>query len=110
MSPQDFMEEMDDGELVCFMGKKKPFRLTSMNAQRHPQLAKRLGMKVPEPLRLPAMASSDPEPPPAPKPQPLASWHYDPQLFRKWPQMAEDRRVGDYLEEQDEVNERSLGL
>jgi hypothetical protein len=32
------MEEMDDGELVCFTQKQKPFRLKSMNAERHPQL------------------------------------------------------------------------
>ena len=40
MTPQDFME-MDDGELVCFIGKKKPFRLKSMDWRRHPQLRKR---------------------------------------------------------------------
>jgi hypothetical protein len=110
MSPQDFMEEMDDGELVCFMGKKKPFRLTSMNAGRHPMLAKRLGMKPPKPLLLPAQIERQQETPPAPKPPPLPSWHYDPQLFRKWPQMAERRGVGEHREERDEVNEVSLGL
>jgi type IV secretory pathway TraG/TraD family ATPase VirD4 len=52
MSPQDFLE-MDDGEAVCFIGKKiKPFRVTSMDSRRHPELAKRMGMKVPEVLRL----------------------------------------------------------
>src|ERR671914_1819347 len=40
MSPQDFLE-MDDGEAVCFIGKKiKPFRVKSMDSRRHPQLAK----------------------------------------------------------------------
>ena len=47
MSPQDF-EEMDDGELVCFIGKKKRFRLKSMDWRRHPALLKRLGMKPPD--------------------------------------------------------------
>jgi type IV secretory pathway TraG/TraD family ATPase VirD4 len=110
MNPQDFMEEMDDGELVCFIGKKKPFRLTSMNAQRHPMLAKRLGMKPPELLLLPAQIERQQETPPAPKPPPLPAWHYDPQLFRKWPQMAESRGVGDHREEREAVNEVSLGL
>src|SRR5919106_378037 len=41
MSPQDFLE-MDDGEAVCFIGKKiKPFRIKSMDARRHQLLAKR---------------------------------------------------------------------
>ena len=48
MSPQDF-EEMDDGELVCFIGKKKRFRLKSMNAQRHPQLKKTSGHQTASP-------------------------------------------------------------
>ena len=88
MSPQDFLD-MDDGEAVCFMGKTiKPFRIISMDARRHPLLAKRLGMKQPELLRLPPLAESPLEKPPAPKPPPLPSWHYDPQLFRKWPKHA----------------------
>ena len=102
--------EMDKGEVVCFSLDHKPIRLKSMNAQRHPLLAKRLGMKPPERLLLPAHIERQQESSPAPKPQPLPSWHYDPQLFRKWPQMAESRGVGHHLEERDEVNEVSLGL
>jgi type IV secretory pathway TraG/TraD family ATPase VirD4 len=111
MRPQDFME-MDDGEAVCFIGKKiKPFRVTSMDSRRHPQLAKRLGMKVPEVLRLPAPAQSHAAPPPAAKPAPLPSWHYDPQLFRKWPQVhADDGGVGENLSDREEVNQVSLGI
>jgi type IV secretory pathway TraG/TraD family ATPase VirD4 len=75
MSPQDF-EEMDDGELVCFIGKKKRFRLKSMNPQRHPQLKKRLGMKPPEVVKAPTLAL--PAPAPTPKPAPLS---LDPQVF-----------------------------
>jgi type IV secretory pathway TraG/TraD family ATPase VirD4 len=110
MSPQDFME-MDDGELVCFIGKKKPFRLKSMDARRHPLLAERIGMKQPELLRLPPLAESQQEYPPAQKPQPLPSWHFDPQLFRKWPQFAAAGR-GEAEESQGlkPVNEASLGL
>jgi hypothetical protein len=63
MSPQAFMEEMDDGELVCFIGKKKPFRLKSMDARRHRLLAQRLGMKQPERLLLPPLAASQQEHP-----------------------------------------------
>ena len=111
MSPQDFLE-MDDGEAVCFIGKKiKPFRVKSMDSRRHPQLAKRIGLKVPEPLRLPAIAASYKDPPPAPKPPPLPSWHFDPQLFRKWPQhAAAERGVGEHTQGADQVNEVSLGL
>jgi type IV secretory pathway TraG/TraD family ATPase VirD4 len=110
MSLQEFID-MDDGEAVCFMGKKiKPFRIKSMDARRHPLLAKRLGMKQPELLRLPPLAESQVEKRPAPKPPPLPSWHYDPQLFRKWPQMAESRGEGEHLQEQTEVNKVSLGL
>ena len=48
MSPQDFME-MDDGEAVCFIGKKiKPFRINSMDTRRHPQLKKRIGITPPD--------------------------------------------------------------
>jgi type IV secretory pathway TraG/TraD family ATPase VirD4 len=111
MSPQDFME-MDDGEAVCFMGKKiKPFRIKSMDARRHPLLAKRLGMKQPELLRLPPLAESQLEKPTAPKPPPLQSWHYDPQLFRKWPQFLEESRgEGEHLADREEENQVSLGL
>jgi hypothetical protein len=110
MSPQDFME-MDDGEAICFIGKKiKPFWVKSMDARRHPLLAKRLGIKPPDLLRLPPPAERRQERQPAPKPTPLQSWHFDPQLFRKWPQMAENREVGDHLEEREEVNEVTLGL
>ena len=110
MSPQDFME-MDDGELVCFMGKKKPFRLKSMDWQRHPQLRKRLGIKPPVLTPLPALEDGKPEQPPAQKPPPLAPWHFDPQLFRKWPEMlAEGRGEGEVIREHAEVNEVSLGI
>jgi type IV secretory pathway TraG/TraD family ATPase VirD4 len=105
MSPQAFMEDMDDGELVCFIGKKKPFRLKSMDARRHRLLAQRLGMKSPELLRLPPRAASQQEHPPAPKPPPLPSWHFDPQLFRKWPQFAaESGGAGEQLADTDGVN------
>jgi type IV secretory pathway TraG/TraD family ATPase VirD4 len=89
MSPQDFLE-MDDGEAVCFIGKKiKPFRIISMDARRHPQLAKRIGIKPPEVPKAPMLAL--PEQAPAQKPPPLSAWHFDPQLFRKWPQFAAER-------------------
>jgi len=84
MSPQEFMA-MDKGELVCFSPDHKPICLKSMNAKRHPMLARRLGMKTPDLLRLPPRAASQLEHQPAPKPPPLPTWHYDPQLFRKWP-------------------------
>jgi hypothetical protein len=102
---------MDDGEAVCFIGKKiKPFRIKSMDSRRHPLLAKRLGMKQPELLRLPPFVESQLEKPSAKKLPPLPSWHFDPQLFRKWPQMAESRGEVENLQEQTEVNEVSLGL
>ena len=99
MSPQDF-EEMDDGELVCFMGKKKRFRLKSMDWRRHPALLKRMGMKPPECAPLPLPTESQPEHSPTQKPPPLPAWHYDPQLFRKWPQvLAESRGEGVNLQD-----------
>jgi type IV secretory pathway TraG/TraD family ATPase VirD4 len=111
MSPQDFLE-MDDGEAVCFIGKKiKPFRVTSMDSRRHPQLAKRLGMKVPEVLRLPPPAKSQVAPPPASKPAPLPSWHYDPQLFRKWPRvLASEMGEREHRQEREMSNWATLGL
>ena len=110
MSPQAFME-MDKGEVVCFSLDHKPFRLKSMNTKRHPLLAKRLGMNLPKPLLLPAHIERQQEPPPAPTLQPLPSWRFDPQLFRKWPEMvAEGRGEGEVIREHAEVNEVSLGL
>jgi type IV secretory pathway TraG/TraD family ATPase VirD4 len=91
MSPQDF-EEMDDGELVCFMGKKKRFRLKSMDWRRHPQLRSRLGLKPPPLKPLPALVDGKLEQTPERKPAPLLAWHFDPQLFRKWPQMQTGSR------------------
>jgi hypothetical protein len=81
-----------------------------MDSRRHPQLAKRLGIKPPELLRLPPLAASQQKPQPAPKPQPLAAWHYDPQLFRKWPQFQEERGAEDQLTEREAGNQVSLGL
>ena len=87
MSPQDFMQ-MDKGELVCFYLEHKPIRLKSMYAKRHPQLMARFGQTPPERARISPTAESQTEMPSAPKPPPLESWHYDPQLFRKWPQVG----------------------
>jgi type IV secretory pathway TraG/TraD family ATPase VirD4 len=110
MSPQEFME-MDDGEAVCFIGKKKPFHVKSMDARHQPLLAKRLGIKPPELLRLPPPAERQREHQPAPKPPPLADWHYDPQLFRKWPQvLADNGGAVENPEVREEVNQVALGL
>jgi type IV secretory pathway TraG/TraD family ATPase VirD4 len=109
LSPQDFLE-MDDGEAVCFIGKKiKPFRIKSMDTRCHPQLKKRIGITPPDQAKAPPLASPAPATPP--KPTPLPSWHFDPQLFRKWPEIeTESRGEGEKLQEQTEVNEVSLGL
>jgi len=109
MSPQDFMA-MDKGELVCFSLEQKPIRLKSMYAKRHPQLMERLGQPPPERAGISPTAASQTEMPSAPKPPPLQSWHYDPQLFRKWPQFSDERGVGEYAQEVDQGNEVSLGL
>ena len=110
MSPQDFMA-MDKGELVCFSLENKPIRLKSMYAQRHPVLKKRLGIKPPALTPLPPLENGKPEQAPGQKPPPLAAWHFDPQLFRKWPQMlTESRGEGEDIREHAEVNEVSLGL
>ena len=96
---------MDDGELVCFIGKKKPFRLKSMDWRRHPQLRKRLGIKPPALTPLPPFADGKPEQAPAQKPPPLAAWHFDPQLFRKWPQfLAESGGAGENSADIEAVN------
>jgi type IV secretory pathway TraG/TraD family ATPase VirD4 len=109
MSPQDFID-MDDGEAVCFIGKKiKPFQIISMDTRRHPQLKKRMGITPPDQTKAPPLALPAPATPP--KSPPLPSWHFDPQLFRKWPQiLTESRGEGEYLQEQTEVNEVSLGI
>jgi type IV secretory pathway TraG/TraD family ATPase VirD4 len=109
MSPQDFME-MDDGELVCFIGKKKPFRLKSMDWRRHPQLKNRLGIKPPELAPLPPLTNGQPEQALAQKPQPLSPWHFDPQLFRKWPQFAAERGEAEQSQDRELVDEAPLGL
>jgi len=110
MTPQEFMD-LDKGEAVCFSLDHKPFRLKSMNARRHSLLAKRLGMEPPKRLLLPAQIERQQASPPAPKPQPLPSWHFDPQLFRKWPEMlAEGRGAEEVIREQAEEHEVSLGL
>jgi len=110
MSPQDFME-MDDGELVCFIGKKKPFRLKSMDWRRHPALKNRLGINPPALTPLPPLKDGKPDQVPTQKPAPLATWHFDPQLYRKWPQMlTESRGEGEDIREHAEVHEVSLGL
>jgi hypothetical protein len=101
---------MDKGELVCFNLETNPIRLKSMNAKRHPQLKKRLGMKLLEVATAPPLANPDPAP--VQKPPPLSAWHFDPQLFRKWPQiMAESGGEGEENHrEQDMGNEVSLGI
>ena len=81
-----------------------------MYAKRHPQLMERLGQTPPGRAEIAPATESQAEMPAAPKPPPLESWHYDPQLFRKWPQLAESRRVEDHHEERDDVQEVSLGL
>ena len=101
MSPQDFMG-MDKGELVCFSLEQKPIRLKSMYAKRHSQLMERLGMTPPERAGTAPTTESKTEMPAAPKPPPLESWHYDPQLFRKWPQVADERGVGEYAQDVDQ--------
>src|ERR671917_1578272 len=109
MSPQDFMA-MDKGEFVCFSLEQKPIRLKSMYARHHPQLMERLGQPPPDRARISPSAESQAAMTAAPKPPPLQSWHYDPQLFRKWPQFTDERGVGEYAQDVDQGNERSLGL
>jgi type IV secretory pathway TraG/TraD family ATPase VirD4 len=110
MSPQDFMH-MDKGELVCFDLKHKPIRLKSMYAKRHPQLMERFGQPSPERAGISPPAKSQTEMPVAPKPSPLESWHYDPQLFRKWPQfLQESRGAGEQQADREEEQQVSLGL
>src|SRR5918999_224542 len=109
MSPQEFMH-MDKGELVCFSLEHKPIRLKSMNANRHPQLKDRFGQTPPERAGIAPTTESQAEKPAAPKPAPLQSWHYDPQLFRKWPQFTDERGVGEYVQDREQGNEVSLGL
>jgi type IV secretory pathway TraG/TraD family ATPase VirD4 len=110
MSPQEFMA-MDKGELVCFSLDHKPIRLKSMNAKRHPQLKERLSIKPPPLAPLRPLADNQPEPSHMPKPLPLSPWHYDPELFRKWPQyVAAERGAGEQVQGADRGNELSLGL
>jgi type IV secretory pathway TraG/TraD family ATPase VirD4 len=110
MTPQDFMA-MGKGELVCFSLENNPIRLKSMNAKRHPQLQARLGRTPPELARITLPAESQPEVEAAPKPPPLQPWHFDPQLFRKWPLYAvTEREVGEQAQGADQLHEVSLGL
>ena len=109
MSPQDFVA-MDKGELVCFSLEQKPIRLKSMYAKRHPQLLERFGQTPPDRAGISPATESQTAMPAAPKPPPLESWHYDPQLFRKWPQMAESRGEGEQHADREEEQQVSLGL
>jgi hypothetical protein len=109
MSPQDF-EEMDDGELVCFMGKKKRFRLKSMDWRRHAELRSRLGIKPPPLTPLPSHVDDKREQARERKSVPLLAWHFDPQLFRKWPQMTESRKEGEHLADREVEHQVSLGI
>ena len=80
-----------------------------MDTRRHPQLKKRIGITPPNHAKAPPLVSPALATPP--KPAPLQSWHFDPQLFRKWPQILTDSRgEGENLQEQTEGNEVSLGL
>jgi hypothetical protein len=100
---------MGKGELVCFSLENNPIRLKSMNAQRHPQLRTRIGITPPDHAKAPPLALPAPATPP--KSPPLQPWHFDPKLFRKWPQIPTESRVeGEPLQEQTEVKEVSLGL
>ena len=101
---------MDKGEVVCFSLEHQPIRLKSMYAKRHPRLLERFGQTPPERARISPTAESPTSMPPEPKSQPLESRHYDPQLFRKWPQFTDERGVGEYAQDEDQVNEVSLGL
>ena len=67
--------------------------------------------KPPALTPLPPLAESQPEHTPAQNPQPLPAWHFDPQLFRKWPQyVTAERGVGEHAQDTEQVNEVSLGL
>jgi hypothetical protein len=66
----------------------------------------RLGQAPPERVGISPTTEGKTDMPSAPKPPSLDSWHYDPQLFRKWPRVADERGVGEYAQE----DERSLGL
>ena len=81
-----------------------------MYAKRHPQLLERFGQTPPDHARISPPAENQTDMPAATKPPPLESWHYDPQLFRKWPQVADERGVGEYAQDVDQGNEVSLGL
>jgi hypothetical protein len=82
-----------------------------MYAKRHLQLMERFGQTPPERARISPTTESQTEMPSAPKPPPLESWHYDPQLFRKWPQFdAAERGAGVHAQNADQVNEVSLGI
>ena len=101
---------MDKGELVCFSLDHKPIRLKSMYAKRHSQLMERFGQTPPERAKISPTAERPTEMPSEAKPPPLASWHYDPQLFRKWPQFTDEKGVGEYAQDDGQANEASLGL
>jgi hypothetical protein len=80
-----------------------------MNVTRHPQLKDRMGIKPPDVAKAPPLETPDEAP--ARKPQSLQSWHYDPQLFRKWPQYATaERGAGEQSHDPDLVDAVSLGL
>jgi hypothetical protein len=82
-----------------------------MYARRHPQLMERLGQTPPERAGISPATESQAEMPSAPKPPPLPSWHFDPQLFRKWPQVAavESGKM-EHRAEEEMSNKTALGL
>ena len=77
------IKQLEDDEIIGWHRNLPPFRAKRMNWRRFPLLRQRQAIPPPPLSALPALEENLPEPA-SRKPVPLASWHMDPNLFRKW--------------------------
>jgi type IV secretory pathway TraG/TraD family ATPase VirD4 len=77
------IKQLEDDEIIGWHRNLPPFRAKRMNWRRFPLLRQRQAIPPPPLSALPPLEENLPEPATR-KPVPLASWHMDPNLFRKW--------------------------
>jgi type IV secretion system protein VirD4 len=82
--------QLGDTELIGFHRHLPPFRAYRMDWRSFPRLVNRHALSPPPLSKLSPLAESPvlTAPVSSQTPPALASWHFDPQLFRKWPKGA----------------------
>jgi type IV secretion system protein VirD4 len=85
--------QLGDTELIGFHRHLPPFRATRMDWRAFSRLVSRRALAPPLLAPLPSLPQAlDASPAAAPR-KPLASWHFDPQLFRSWRRAGRDEDV-----------------